>query len=58
MLLQIAVTKIHGIYERFAFIIKYLGNVADGDKDRAHSSPSFMTQLDDASSFSDASHWQ
>ena len=35
MLLQIAVTKIHGISERFALIIKYLGNVADGDKDRA-----------------------
>ena len=33
MLLQIAVTKIHGIYERFAFIIKYLGNVADGHMD-------------------------
>ena len=33
MLLQIAVTKIYGIYERFAFIIKYLGNVADGHMD-------------------------
>ena len=35
MLLQILVTNIHGIFERFALIIKYLGNVADGDKDRA-----------------------
>ena len=35
MLLQIAVTKIHGIYERFALIIKYLGNVADGHMDLA-----------------------
>jgi len=35
MLLQILVTNIHGISERFALIIKYLGNVADGDKDRA-----------------------
>ena len=33
MLLQIAVTKIHGISERFALIIKYLGNVADGHMD-------------------------
>ena len=33
MLLQITVTKIHGISERFALIIKYLGNVADGDMD-------------------------
>ena len=35
MLLQIAVTKIHGIFERFARIIKYLGNVADGHMDLA-----------------------
>ena len=35
MLLQISVTKIHGISERFALIIKYLDNVADGDRDRA-----------------------
>ena len=35
MLLQIAVTKIHGIYERFALIIKYLGNVTDGHMDLA-----------------------
>jgi len=35
MLLQILVTNIHGISERFALIIKYLGNVVDGDKDRA-----------------------
>ena len=33
MLLQIAVTKIHGISERFALIIKYLGNVANGHMD-------------------------
>ena len=38
MLLQILVTNIHGISERFALIIiiiKYLDNVADGDRDRA-----------------------
>ena len=35
MLLQIAVTKIHGISERFALIIKYLGNVTDGHMDLA-----------------------
>ena len=35
MLLQIAVTKIHDISERFALIIKYLGNVADGHMDLA-----------------------
>ena len=33
--IAILVTNIHGISERFALIIKYLGNVADGDKDRA-----------------------
>ena len=35
MLLQIAVTKIHGISKRFALIIKYLGNVGDGHMDLA-----------------------
>ena len=35
MLLQIAVTKIHGISERCALIIKYLGNVGDGHMDLA-----------------------
>ena len=35
MLLQIAVTKIHGISERCALIIKYLGNVTDGHMDLA-----------------------
>ena len=35
MLLQIAVTKIHGISKRFALIIKYLGNVTDGHMDLA-----------------------
>jgi hypothetical protein len=54
MLLQISVTKIHGISERFALIIKYLGNVADGDKDLTV----VQTQLGGASSFPDASHWQ
>jgi len=35
MLLQIPVTNIHGISERFSLIIKYLGNVADGHMDLA-----------------------
>ena len=35
MLLQISVTNVHEISERFALVIKYLGNVADGDKDHA-----------------------
>ena len=38
IILQILVTNIHGISERFALIIiiiKYLDNVADGDRDRA-----------------------
>jgi len=35
MLLQIAVTKIHGISERSALMMKYLGNVGDGHMDLA-----------------------
>ena len=37
--IAILVTNIYGISERFTLIIKYLGNVADGDKDRRRGRP-------------------